>query len=128
MDRAKGLSRQVLLYVALGAVSGLGMALAAWLFIAPVSGWPPFIPFRDKILHALAFACLSLPGVLVLPRRYLWFWLAHMAVLGAGIEWAQTQANVARSGDFVDFLADCVGIAAAYGAGRWVRGRFERAV
>lgn len=122
-----GLSRRALLFVALGAVSGFGMALAAWVFVAPVSGSPPFMPFQDKVYHALAFACLTLPGVLALPRRYLWFWLAHMVVLGVGIEWVQTRSDVMRSGDMVDFLADCVGIAVAYGVGRWIRGRFEGA-
>ena len=64
--------------------------------------------------------------MLVLPKRYLWFWLAHMVVLGAGIEWAQARSDLGRSGDVVDFIADCVGIAVAYGVGRWVRGQFER--
>lgn len=118
-------SRQGMLFVVLGAVSGFGMALAALMFIAPVDGPPPTIPFQDKIFHALAFACLTGPGVLVLPKRYLWFWLAHMAVLGAGIECMQGRADLGRSADIVDFIADCVGIALAYGAGRWARGRFE---
>lgn len=118
--------RRVLPLVVLGAVSGFGMALAAWVFVAPVSDAPPGFPFQDKVYHALAFACLTLPGVLVLPRRYLWFWLAHMVVLGAGIEWVQSRSNVMRSADVVDFIADCVGIAVAYGVGRWVRGQFER--
>ena len=118
-----GMRRRAVLFVALGAVSGFGMALAAWVFVAPVSASPPFMPFQDKMYHALAFACLTLPGVLVLPKRYLWFWIAHMVVLGAGIEWVQTRSNVMRSGDVLDLLADCVGIAAAYGIGRWIRGR-----
>ena len=113
-------------WVALGAVSGFGMAVAALMFIAPVDGPPPAIPFQDKIFHALAFACLTGPGVLVLPKRYLWFWLAHMVVLGAGIEWAQARSDLGRSGDIADFIADCVGIAVAYGAGRWIRAWFER--
>ncbi len=123
---AMRLSRQGAVFVALGVVSGFGMALAAWMFIAPVDGPPPALPFQDKIFHALAFACLTGPGVLVLPRRYLWFWLAHMVVLGAGIEWVQSRGELGRSGDIVDFVADCVGIALAWGVGRWIRGRFER--
>lgn len=119
--------RQGMLFVVLGAVSGFGMALAALMFIAPVDGPPPAIPFQDKIFHAVSFACLTGPGVLVLPKRYLWFWLAHMVVLGAGIEWVQARSDLGRSGDIVDFIADCVGIVAAYGVGRSVRGRFERA-
>ncbi len=115
-----------LMWAGLGAVSGLGMALAAWLFIAPDVGPPPAIPFQDKIFHAVAFACLTGPGVLVLPRRYLWFWVAHMVALGGGIELVQARGDEGRSGDVLDFAADVVGIVAALGVGRWLRARFER--
>ncbi len=116
-----------LMWAGLGAVSGLGMALAAWLFIAPDVGPPPTIPFQDKIFHAVAFACLTGPGVMVLPRRYLWFWVAHMVALGGGIELVQARGDEGRSGDVLDFAADVVGIAVAFGVGRWLRARFERA-
>ena len=114
------------MWAGLGVVSGLGMALAAWLFIAPDVGPPPAIPFQDKIFHALAFACLTGPGVLVLPRRYLWFWVAHMVALGGGIELVQARGDEGRSGDVLDFAADVVGILVALGVGRWLRARFER--
>ena len=115
-----------LMWAGLGAVSGLGMALAAWLFIAPDVGPPPAIPFQDKIFHAVAFACLTGPGVLVLPRRYLGCWVAHMVALGGGIELVQARGDEGRSGDVLDFAADVVGIVAALGVGRWLRARFER--
>ncbi len=114
------------MWAGLGVVSGLGMALAAWLFIAPDVGPPPAIPFQDKIFHALAFVCLTGPGVLVLPRRYLWFWVAHMVALGGGIELVQARGDEGRSGDVLDFAADVVGILVALGVGRWLRARFER--
>lgn len=114
------------MWTGLGVVSGLGMALAAWLFIAPDVGPPPAIPFQDKIFHAVAFACLTGPGVLVLPRRYLWFWVAHMVALGGGIELVQARGDEGRSGDVLDFAADVVGILVALGVGRWLRARFER--
>ena len=114
------------MWAGLGVVSGLVMALAAWLFIAPDVGPPPAIPFQDKIFHALAFACLTGPGVLVLPRRYLWFWVAHMVALGGGIELVQARGDEGRSGDVLDFAADVVGILVALGVGRWLRARFER--
>lgn len=116
------------MWTGLGVVSGLGMALAAWLFIAPDVGPPPAIPFQDKIFHAVAFACLTGPGVLVLPRRYLWFWVAHMAALGGGIELVQARAGEGRSGDVLDFAADVLGIVVALAIGRWLRSRFERPV
>jgi hypothetical protein len=119
--------RERLLWAACGVISGLGMAVAAWVLIAPNIGPPPAIPFQDKIFHALAFACLTGPAVLVLPRRYLWFWIAHMVALGGGIELVQARAGEGRSGDVLDFIADLVGIAVAVGIGRWLRGRFEKA-
>ncbi len=109
------------LWVGLGLVSGLGMALGAWLLVAPDAGPPPTLPFQDKIFHALAFACLTGPAVLVLPKRYLWFWLAHMVALGGGIELVQARMGEGRSGDVVDFLADVAGILIALAAGRWLR-------
>jgi hypothetical protein len=114
------------MWAALGVVSGLGMALAAWLFIAPDVGPPPAIPFQDKIFHALAFACLTGPAVLALPPRYLWFWVAHMVALGGGIEIVQARGDEGRSGDLLDFAADVLGIVVALGVGRWLRARFER--
>ena len=114
------------MWAGLGVVSGLVMALAAWLFIAPDVGPQPAIPFQDKIFHAVAFACLTGPGVLVLPRRYLWFWVAHMVALGGGIELVQARGDEGRSGDVLDFAADVVGILVALGVGRWLRARFER--
>ena len=115
-----------LLWAACGIISGLGMAVAAWVLIAPDIGPPPAIPFQDKIFHAVAFACLTGPAVLVLPGRYLWFWIAHMAALGGGIELVQARMGEGRSGDLLDFIADLVGIAVALGIGRWLRGRFEK--
>lgn len=119
------MQRQSVFGIVLGLISGLGMALAAFLLIAPEVGPPPLLPFQDKLFHMVAFACLTGPAVLVLPRQYLWFWAAHMMALGAGIEVAQAMRDEGRSGDLLDFVADCAGIAAALGVGRWLRGRFE---
>lgn len=105
----------------LGIASGLGMAVAAWLLLAPTPGPPPTIPFQDKIFHIIAFGCLTGPAVVVLPSRYHWFWLAHMAALGAGIEIVQGRMGQGRSADPVDFLADLVGIGLAVLIGRSIR-------
>jgi len=121
----KGKSRETVIFAVLGAGSGLAMALAAWLLIATPVGPPPVLPFQDKLFHAIVFACLTGPAVLVLPRKYLWFWVAHMAALGAGIEIVQPLADNGRSGSLWDFLADIAGIAAALGIGRAIRARVE---
>lgn len=117
--------RDTLTWSVLGVISGFGMALAAFLLIAPDVGPPPLLPFQDKIFHAVAFGCLTGPAVLALPRQYMWFWAAHMVALGAGIEVAQAMGDEGRSGDVLDLVADCVGIFGSLALGRWIRGKFE---
>jgi len=105
----------------LGACSGGAMAYAAFILIAPDVGPPPLFPFQDKVFHAVAFAALTGPAVLVLPGRLLWFWLAHMVMLGGGIEVVQALGGDGRTASVWDFLADVVGIAAATWVGRLIR-------
>jgi hypothetical protein len=105
----------------LGACSGGAMAYAAFILIAPDVGPPPLFPFQDKVFHAVAFAGLTGPAVLVLPRRLLWFWLAHMVMLGGGIEVVQALGRDGRTASVWDFLADAVGITAATWVGRLIR-------
>ena len=114
-----------IIWAILGAISGFGMAVASWLLLAPDVGPPPLFPFQDKAFHIIAFACLTGPAVLALPKPYSWFWLAHMLALGAGIEWVQAKMGEGRMADPLDFLADAVGIALAFLIGRLIRRRFE---
>lgn len=102
------------------------MALAAFLLIAPEVGPPPAFPFQDKVFHAICFAALTGPAVLALPPKYLGFWLAHMVMLGAGIEVVQSLGDNGRAGSVWDFMADLAGIAVALGIGRMIRTRIER--
>jgi hypothetical protein len=117
--------RDFVIHLVLGACSGGAMALAAFLLIAPQVGPPPAFPFQDKFFHAVCFAALAGPAALVLPEKHLGFRLAHMVVLGAGIEVAQSLGLDSRSGSISDFLADRVGIGAALVVGRTIRRRIE---
>ncbi len=117
--------REVVIHVILGACSGGAMALAAFLLIAPQVGPPPAFPFQDKVFHAICFAALTGPAVLVLPPKYLGFWLAHMVMLGAGIEVVQSMGDNGRAGSVWDFMADLAGIAIAFGVARMIRTRIE---
>jgi len=117
--------RDLATHAILGVGSGLAMALAAYLLIAPDVGPPPLFPFQDKLFHLIAFAALCGPAVLALPKKYMWFWLAHMLALGAGIEIVQALGHNHRTGSVWDFLADVAGIALALGIGRLIRARFE---
>jgi hypothetical protein len=115
-----------LVQLALGACSGGAMAYAAYVLISPTVGPPPVFPYQDKVFHAVCFAVLTGPAALVLPRRYLWFWVAHMALLGVGIEVVQAKWIPERAGSVTDFLADAVGIAAAVWIGRSIRALVKR--
>ena len=118
-------SRYLVIHLVLGACSGGAMALAAFLLIAPQVGPPPAFPFQDKVFHAICFAALTGPAVLVLPPKYLGFWLAHMVMLGAGVEVVQSMGDNGRAGSVWDFMADLLGIAIALGVGRMIRTRIE---
>jgi hypothetical protein len=109
--------------VVLGVCSGGAMAYAAYVLIAPLDGPPPAFPFQDKVFHAVCFAVLTGPAALVLPGRYLGFWIAHMVMLGLAIEVVQGWTPD-RTGSPWDFLADLAGIGVALLAGRAVRGFF----
>lgn len=82
-----------------------------WLALAPKppdgvsTGW-------DKSNHALAFAALAFAGVWALwPRPRQWLWLvAALLAYGGAIEVAQGFLPP-RSADWVDLLADGIGIA-----------------
>src|SRR5690349_5174371 len=100
----------LLAQLVLGACSGCAMAYAAYVLISPTVGPPPLFPYQDKVFHGVCFAALTGPAALVLPRRYLWFWLAHMVLLGIGIEVVQAKWIPERTGSVLDFLADAVGI------------------
>jgi hypothetical protein len=119
--------RELVIHLVLGVCSGLAMAYAAYSFIVPLKGVPLLFPFQDKVFHFLAFAGLTGPAVLVLPPRYMWFWIAHMVMLGAGIEIVQQLwlGPYGRSGSLTDLVADYSGIAVAFAVARAIRSRFE---
>jgi hypothetical protein len=101
------------LWIIFGVLSGAFMALAVYLLTAPNPDPTPSFPMKDKIQHFLMFGGLAGPALLVLPKRYWWFWLAHMLALAAGSEIVQAAENFGRKGSVFDFVADAAGIACA---------------
>ncbi len=92
----------------------LGLAaLIAWLTLTPVSGPPPALSHIDKVYHLIAFGTLILPCALFSRERLTWFMVCALIFAGA-IE--LIQPYVGRSGEWLDFVADGVGI----GLGAWV--------
>lgn len=87
-----------------------------FLLYSPSSGMAsPFAGF-DKLMHAVGFAALTTP-LLLLGFRPLATVLA-MSAYAAISEFIQAFAVPGRSGEFVDWLADCLGILLAFGIWR----------
>lgn len=88
----------------------LGVAV---LSLTPVQHLPPQVfSLWDKAQHAGGFVVLTLLGLWAYPQRAVTL-LAAMLALGVGIEVAQA-ATGWRYGDVLDWVADAVGVAAAY--------------
>lgn len=97
------------------------------LSLSPVQNLPPQVfNVWDKAQHAGGFAVLTLLGLWAYPHRVTALLVAMLA-LGVGIELAQA-ATGWRYGDVADWVADAVGVAAAYTVWRLlqvVRGRSQ---
>lgn len=97
------------------------------LSLSPVQNLPPQVfNVWDKAEHAGGFAVLTLLGLWAYPHRVTALLVAMLA-LGVGIELAQA-ATGWRYGDVADWVADAVGVAAAYTVWRLlqvVRGRSQ---
>ena len=83
----------------------------AVLSLLPTAYLPPQVfSLWDKAQHALAFTALATLGLLAYPRRP-WCVLAVLLAFGGAIELAQA-ATGWRYGEWADWLADAVGLAA----------------
>ncbi|WP_342129768.1 VanZ family protein [Hydrogenophaga sp. OTU3427] len=99
--------------------------VTACLSLVPVQQLPSSIHFWDKAQHALGFAALGGVGLLAFPQRPLRL-LGGLMLFGVVIELAQA-ATGWREGDWLDGMADGVGL--AVGALAWLgaRGWLSRA-
>lgn len=90
----------------------LGVCVVLATTLAP-SRMIPSVVFQywDKAQHALAFAGLAGAGLVAYGRHWRWI-VGGLVALGAAIEVAQAWSGW-RQGDWLDWLADGVGIAAA---------------
>lgn len=85
---------------------------------------PPVFSIWDKLQHATAFAALYLLGLQAYRSKSLQVILG-LLLLGAAIEVAQA-ATGWRYGEWLDWLADAIGIGAAVGLSvAWPRLRFR---
>lgn len=89
------------------------LIVAFVLALRPAPEMLPTINHFDKIQHALAFMLISLLGFGAWPGRPLMI-VVVMLGYGAAMELAQSFTTY-RQGDYQDWVADAVGIAAALG-------------
>lgn len=96
------------------------LAVVVVMSLLPGALLPNVFSFWDKAQHALGFFGLTLLALWAYPKMPLLQIGLGLLVAGGGIELAQS-ATGWRYGDWLDWLADAVGIAAALGAGRLVQ-------
>jgi VanZ family protein len=92
----------------------LALLVLTTLSLMPAGMLPPQVfSVWDKAQHAIGFGGLTLLGMLAYPKRRVLLPLLLLAH-GGLIEWAQA-ATGWRYGEWLDLLADAVGIAAVTG-------------
>jgi VanZ family protein len=120
-DMIAGLSRPLRL-----ALYGLATAILSYMALAPAHDVPGADLVWDKAEHASAWTVLTLAG-LVLSTHRRWAIGVFAVAFGAVIEVLQRAMPFGRDGNVGDWIADVIGVAAAYllwlGARRlrWVR-------
>jgi VanZ family protein len=87
----------------------------------------PIFELNDKLAHALGFALLMICFAGIYPRaRYRWVALG-LLLMGILIEVLQAWMSLGRQAEFIDVLADAVGIALGVIVGRyWLGGWAQR--
>lgn len=88
------------------------VAVLLYLCLAPSQDLPS-ISLWDKSEHAIGWAVLAGSGLLLFPRHP-WRIVGFTVAFGALIEVLQGLPAIHRDSDVRDWIADCVGVAAAY--------------
>ena len=119
------LYRRTVTAIAVTATLTLGMVIS-WLTLTPqdLPDLGPTLPV-DKLAHMAAFAALILPSSILRPR-FLWWTFPLAALLGFSIE--LIQPYVGRSQEWMDVVADCVGLIVGTGIGLMIRRFLKRYV
>ena len=97
----------------------LATAALLYLCLAPSNGLPG-IKLWDKAEHAISWAVLAGAGLVLFPRRP-GVIVLYAAAVGALVEVLQGLPAVNRDSDWRDWVADMVGVAAAWAILRLAR-------
>ena len=116
------LYRSTVTALAVSATFALGLAVS-WLTLTP-QDLPKIdtLPV-DKLAHVTAFAALILTSAILRPR-FLWWIFPLAALLGFSIE--LIQPYVGRSQEWMDVVADCVGLIVGTCLGLMIRHFLKR--
>jgi VanZ family protein len=91
----------------------LALALTLTIALLPMAG--PSVGDGDKVQHFFAFYALALLGGVAFPHRRRLPWLIlGLSAFGALIEVLQAVTPFGRSCDMMDWVADNLGLGAAY--------------
>ena len=104
-------------------IYALAVAAVLYVTLSPIEALPPPSGLGDKLEHTLTWAVLTLMGLALSPRRT-WQIPAFTVTLGAAIEGLQAVLPFNRSGDWRDFAADALGVAAVMAV--WMAARRRR--
>lgn len=83
------------------------------LSLMPAPDAPKLLSWQDKIEHFVLFAALTALGLLAWPGRP-WRITVAILVYGVAMELAQSMTPY-RVGDYLDWIADALGVAIAVG-------------
>ena len=110
--------------LAVTATFALGLAVS-WLTLTP-QDLPKFYALPiDKLAHVAAFTALILPSAILRPQ-FLWWTFPIAALLGFSIE--LIQPYVGRSQEWMDVVADGIGLIVGTGFGLMIRRFLKRYV
>ncbi len=104
--------------------TGLVICAITWLSLTPLPHLPmPSFQSIDKIQHLAAYSAAALPVALAGRKRWKWLILVIFAWSGV-IELIQPSVN--RYGEWLDLLANGIGLALGTALGRLARWPFTR--
>ena len=87
----------------------IGLVLATVLLLLPSYAVPKAFDFYDKAQHGLMFSVLTVAGLLAFPHRLKTVCLG-LVLYGGVMEVLQSKLTTTRHGDWLDWLADGIGI------------------
>lgn len=91
----------------------LAIAWTLWASLMPTHALPG-VSVWDKLAHAVNYALLTILLMSVVPRLPLWIVATIVSAFGGAIELVQSATGY-RSGDWLDMLANLVGVSVSIG-------------